>query len=690
MDVPAPNPHAVETDANPDRVSDRDDQVDRTVEVIPGPALSADERGRVDAVNQHWSQLTGLGPEAAFGHGWYDAAHQDDDERLREFWQARVRSGEPGTCEVRLRRGDGHVRRYLLRAVPQLDRDGRPSRWFGQFDDVEERRQAELLLAGEKQLLEMVASAHPLPEILDTLCRLAEESAPGCLCSIVLIAADGHHIEHAAAPSLPVTFTAAIDGRAIGEDCGPCGMATHLNLQIVATDLARETRWQDSQWCTLALRHDLRACWSTPIRSSAGRVLGAFAIYFTEPAAPSQVHQGLIGRFTHIAGIAIEGASREAALRRSESFLAEAQRLSLTGSFLWRINPPQILWSEQTYRIYGLDPAVPVTFELVGTRIHPDEAAWFAALVDTASRQGDDLEFEHRLVMPDGSVKFLHVVAHALHSETGHIEYLGAVQDVTERRRADAVLGRLRAELTHVSRMTTLGALSASIAHEVSQPLAGIVTNAGLLLRILGDEVPDLDSTRESAQRIIRDAHRASEVVDRLRALFRRAAPSSETVDLNDATTEVLAIVAPELQHTGTTMRTDLGVDMPPVRGDRVQLQQVIMNLLLNAIEAMGTLEGRPRAAIIRSGHDAARRVWLSVEDSGPGFDPAHADRLFNTFFTTKPGGMGVGLYVSRTIIESHGGRLTASTHSGGATFTLSLPAESNHPPPNLPPKGQA
>jgi signal transduction histidine kinase len=364
----------------------------------------------------------------------------------------------------------------------------------------------------------------------------------------------------------------------------------------------------------------------------------------------------------------------EERLRRSESFLAEGQRLSLTGSFCWQLATNAITWSDQVYRIFELDPAVPVTFDRIRTRVHPDDLAMFADVLDRARSSGADFEYEHRLLMPDGSVKYLHVVAHA----AGGPEFIGAVQDVTERRHAQEELDRVRSELTHVARVTSLGTLAASIAHEVNQPLSGIVTNASTCLRMLAAKPPNLDGARETARRTIRDGHRASEVVSRLRGLFTRKEVVAESVDLNAATREVIALTASELRRGGVVAREELTDGLPNVTGDRVQLQQVILNLLLNATDAMSGVDDRPRELVVRTGRDEGG-VCVSIQDSGVGFAPEDRERLFEAFYTTKAQGMGIGLSISRSVIERHHGRLRAVRNEGaGATFTFSLPAGSD------------
>jgi PAS domain S-box-containing protein len=365
----------------------------------------------------------------------------------------------------------------------------------------------------------------------------------------------------------------------------------------------------------------------------------------------------------------------EDALKRSEALLAEAQRLSRIGSFSWRVETDEITWSEQLYRIFEFDQGIPVTIELIGTRVHPEDITLLHDMIERLRGAGADFEYEHRLQMPDQSIKYLHLTAHGIRDNDGRLEYIGAVQDVTQRQISEEALAKARSELAQVTRVTSLATLTASIAHEVNQPLSGIVTNASTCLRMLAMEPPNVDGARETVRRTIRDGNRASEVITRLRALFSKKHTLAERVHLNDATREVIALSLCELQRNRVILRSELADHLPLVTGVRVQLQQVILNLLRNASDAMSTIDDRPRELLIRTERDEGDRVLLSVKDAGIGFDPQTADRLFETFYTTKNDGMGVGLSVSRSIIESHQGRLWATLNDGpGATFSFSIP----------------
>jgi signal transduction histidine kinase len=364
----------------------------------------------------------------------------------------------------------------------------------------------------------------------------------------------------------------------------------------------------------------------------------------------------------------------EEELRRSGAYLAEAQKLSMTGSFGWNVSADEHFWSDETFRIFEYEVSTKVTLQLILDRVHPQDVPLVRRVIALAA-DGKDIDYECRLLMPSGAVKHLRIVAHGTRDQAGHLEYIGAVQDVTKRRLSEEALGEVRSELAHVARVASLGALTASIAHEVSQPLSGIITNASTCLRMLAADPPNVEGARETARRTIRDGNRASDVITRLRALFSKKVPTNEPVDLNEATHEVIALLRSELQRSRVILRAELDDEIPPVTGDRVQLQQVILNLLRNASEAMSSIDDRPRQLVIRTEREEDDSARLSVQDAGVGFKPQDEDRLFGSFYTTKSDGMGMGLSVSRSIIESHHGRLWATLNDGpGATFSFSIP----------------
>ncbi len=367
----------------------------------------------------------------------------------------------------------------------------------------------------------------------------------------------------------------------------------------------------------------------------------------------------------------------EEALRRSEAYLAEAQRLSRTGSFGWNVASGDLFWSEENFRIFEYDRATKPTIQRVLQRVHPDDIVLVQQLLERASHDRTDWELEHRLLMPDGSVKHLRVLAHASRDESGSLEFIGAVMDVTAAKRADEELHQARADLAHVTRVTTLGEMTSSIAHEVNQPIAATVTNAEAALRWLGAHPPDLAEVRQALDRIINAGNRAGEVIDRIRALVKKAPPRKDRLDINEIILEVIDLTRSEVRRKGVALTAQLLSDLPPISGDRIQLQQVILNLIINASEAISGVSEGPREVLVGSANDDPDGVLVTVRDSGPGLNAEQLDHLFDAFYTTKPDGLGMGLAISYSIIEAHGGRLWATPNiPRGAVFQFTLPAD--------------
>ena len=367
----------------------------------------------------------------------------------------------------------------------------------------------------------------------------------------------------------------------------------------------------------------------------------------------------------------------EDALRRSEAYLAEAQRLSLTGSFGWKVPSGEIFWSEQTLRIFGYDQTTTPSLELVVERTHPTDVARVRQLIDRASREGKDWQIEHQLLLPDGAVKSVHVVARAVTDQSGGVEFVGSIMDVSAAKRAEQKLRHAQAELAHISRVTTLGELTASIAHEINQPLAAVVSNAEAASRWLAAEPPNPDKARDILGDIVKDGMRASDIIHRIRAIIKKAPTRMAEVDINDAVLDVITLTRSELQRQGVSLQTELTTGLPPIEGDRIQLQQVILNLILNAAEAMSGIDRPAREARISTAREASSGVLVTVRDFGPGLDPQSLDHLFEAFYTTKPDGLGMGLPICRSIIEAHGGRLWATANEPrGAVFQFTIPVE--------------
>jgi PAS domain S-box-containing protein len=492
--------------------------------------------------------------------------HPEDRDRVVECVQNAVRERGDYAVEFRIVLPDGSVRFIHGLGHTAFSASGELVEVVGTNVDVTERKRAEILLGGEKRLLEMIARGDSRALILEALCRLVEELASGALSSILLLDPKANRLRHGAAPGLPIKYTEAIDGLVIGPCVGSCGSAAYRAEPVIVSDIASDPLWADFR--DLALAHGLRACWSTPILSSAGKVLGTFAIYYREPRSPTPQDHNLIEQITHLASIALEREQAEEALRQAQ------------------------------------------------------------------------------------------------------------------------------AELAHMTRLTTMGELTASIAHEVNQPLTAVVNNANACISLL-DSAPkrpgegglsgasNLEEVREALTEIIDDADRAGAVILRVRQLARKAPFERTLLNLRDVITDVFAHARYESTTRRVTIRTELPEELPTVLGDRVQLQQVLLNLIVNGMDAMDTIEESKRVLLIcgrLETRDGMPGALLSVQDSGTGLKPEEMDRLFEAFYTTKPQGMGIGLAISRSIIEAHGGRLWAEPNQGpGATFLFSLPAAPKH-----------
>jgi PAS domain-containing protein len=368
---------------------------------------------------------------------------------------------------------------------------------------------------------ELIRQGRPLPVVLTTLCQLFDATVKGYSSSVLLLDRAGTRVRNSVGSSLPASYMKQLEGRRVSWIEIPFGATINAKTPVIVLDPVSDTL-REGQEAAPDAAPRLRLHEVSPILSLTGEPLGIFAVYQRENN-PDVIrrHSPLIPQFTQVASAAIERMRSDEALKRSAALLARTQQLSSTCCFSWRVEPADISWSNELSQLFELDPTdVPVTLELISTRIHSEDLPSFHEMIERARSGVSDFEFERRLRLPDNSVKYLRVVAQHTRDQEGQLEYIGAVQDVTHRRHTEEAFAKLQAELARAARVTSLGVLTAAIAHEVNQPLAGIVTNANTCRRMLAVDPPDVEGARETARRTIRDAERASEVVKRLRALF--------------------------------------------------------------------------------------------------------------------------------------------------------------------------
>src|SRR5580700_10849197 len=487
-------------------------QLRRIIDTIPTLAWSNLPDGSNEFLNQRWHDYTGLSAEEAHGWGWKAAIHPEDLPMLMQKWEALRDADKPGECEVRLRRFDGAFRSFLCRVEPHRYEGREAVRWYGTATDIEDHKREEDLAAGEKRLLEMVTSGHSMQGILEALCQFVERMTSGCYCSVVLVDPSGTRLEHGAAPSLPDSFVTSIVGRPLNADSGPCAMAAYLNEQVIAADLTTETRWAAYEWCPMALAHGVRECCSTPISSSGGAALGAFAIYYSEPKMPTPLDQSIIDQFTHIASITVERQRSQEALtnaldeiRRSEAKLRQVIDTIPTLAWCNLSDGPNEFLNKKWHEYTGLSHE-----ESHGwgwqVAFHPEDlpslmGKWRELLIS-----GEPGEIEARLRRHDGVFRWFLIRVEPLLDQAGKvIRWYGTSTDIQELKQTEEKLRDDERELRRITdaipqAIVVLGPAGEPLyANQTTLDYTGLtaddVVNPGFRERIFHPE--DLEKLRE-------------------------------------------------------------------------------------------------------------------------------------------------------------------------------------------------
>jgi PAS domain S-box-containing protein len=594
--------------------------------------------------NRHMLEYFGAPLEELKRRPTTQSFHPDDRPSVDARWRESVETGRPYDYEARLRGGDGTYRWFHTRGFPLRDAEGRVVLWHLLQTDVDDRKRAENALRASERNLKLIIDTIPAP---------------------------------------------AWSAR-------PDGTAEFFNQHYL--DFMGLSAEQASDWGWTASVHpdDLNGLVAAWQRIMASEALGEAEArlrrhdgtyrWFLFRANPLRDQSGTIVKWYGVNTDIEDRKQVEDALRRSETFLLEVQRLSHTGGWRYDIATDTVESAAEIQRVYEIQPGEdiskpPFWFD----RIHSEDRPRVQAEFERCMRDKTAYQAGHRIVLPDGRIRYQYATGHPIVNDAGDlVEFIGASMDMTEHWRATNELERtsealreLQMTMSRAAQVATVGEFAASIAHEVNQPLSGIITNANTCLRMLAADPPNVEGARETTRRTLRDGNRAADVITRLRALFSKKDFTLEPLDLNEATREVIALSAGDLQKKRILLQSELAGDLPTITGDRIQLQQVILNLLRNASEAMVGVHDRPRQLLIKTEREEGDRVRVTVRDAGVGFDPHSIDKVFDAFYTTKNDGMGIGLSVSRSIVDRHHGRLWAEPNDGpGATFSFSIPTQ--------------
>ncbi len=647
-----------------------------TLDLIPALAWRARADGFTDYLNRRWLEYTGASLEQALGWQWLALIHADDVPGLRDIWRKALESGKPGEAEARIRRRDCVYRWFLIRAVPSRNNTGAIVAWYGINTDIEELKAAEF---ARRQRKAMLVDAARLQETLDSIPTLAWRAR-----------ADGfrEYLNQRWLDYTGFTLQQALGWQWMNavhpDDRNQLAAAWQaLPVGPKTNEVEARLRRSDGTYRWFLFR-------AQPVYDENGALVGWHGTNDdiedrkraeNELRINEQRYRELFN-YTPVGLLEIDARKRtemlddlhregvtdvEAYLNANPDF----ERRAIDASIIKDVNPQtvEMLGAREATDLIGLSTARLLSMSADGLR------------AGTVSRFRGDKLFQHEIKVETLDGRAIDVVLTVARPDVSR-NFL-ALTDITKRKAAEDALREserryheVQMELANVNRVATIGHLSASIAHEVNQPLSGIVTNASTCARMLAADPPNIAGALETARRAIRDANRAADIITRLRTLFAKKETSNELVNLNEASTEIISLSHREFQRGGVIVRSEFTDNLPPIKGDRIQLQQVLLNLIQNGLDAMGTVDNRLKQLIITTAKVEPDNVSVAVQDSGPGVDPENLERIFEAFYTTKSDGLGMGLSICRAIIEAHGGKLWAATAAPqGTVLQFTLPA---------------
>lgn len=649
------------------------------VDNIPTMVWGCGLDGTTRFVNQQWLSFTGLTLPESIALGWRGSLHPEDQARVASFWNALTVTGELREIEARIQRSDLDYRWFLIRAAPLKNENGITSGWCGASTDIDDLKRNESLHRAETRSLEMLADGSSLSSILENICLDIEANSEKIISTVLLLDEDGKTLHFAAGKRLPQAFRTFLRILEVGPQSCSCGTAAHLKAQVIAPNISSDPMWSDHR--EIAMQSGLHAAWSQPLISKSGELLGTFCNYYVEPRDTSASDIRLLEAAASLTVNAVEG-------DHSRGILSEALERVTRSEIQMRATidaiPTQVWWaipdgSTEFQNRRWLEYAGVTADEAKDwgwkNAIHPDDVEQYLKRWHEIHEAGGAGEAEARFRRFDGEYRRFLMRVDVLRDESGKIaKWYGVNTDIEDLRSSEEALQHAHADLTRISRLTTMGEFAASIAHEVNQPLMAIGTNAEACIDWLAHEPPNLVEARQAAERIVANATHAGEIVKSIHALSRKSEQDIGEFNINKSIKDILAIIEGELFRHGITLKVEVSPNALVATGAQVQFQQVILNLVRNAIESMESVVDAQRMLRITT-ERVENEILISISDTGVGFTTSESHRIFEAFFTTKPHGMGMGLSICKSIVETHGGRIWVTANQpSGTIFHFSIP----------------